>query len=94
MENFVHLYVRNGLPHPWSEDFEFVHFEIFTGVEEDKGTYFLSVSCKDKTRKHNYIGGSDEDYIIYKGVRYTNKTFNKLKMVIDNETNLAAIEGL
>ena len=40
------------------------------------------------------IGVSDEDYIIYKGVRYTNKTFNKLKMILNNETNLAALEEL
>ena len=94
MENFVHLYVWNGIPHPWREDFEFIRFEIFAGVEEDKGNYFFRVLRKDKTAKNNFIGVSDEDYIIYKGIRYTNKTFNKLKMVIDNETNLAALEGL
>lgn len=94
MENFVHLYVWNGVPHPWREDFEFTHFEIFAGVEEEKGNYFFRVLRKDNTAKNNFIGVSDEDYIIYKGVRYTNKTFSKLKMLLDNEANLAAIEEL
>ena len=94
MENFLHLYVWNGVPRPWREDFEFVRFEIFVGIEEDKGNYFFMVLRKDKTAKNNFIGVSDEDYIIYKGIRYTNKTFNKLKMLLDNETNLAALEEL
>ena len=94
MENFVHLYVWNGIPHPWREDFDFIRFEIFAGVEEDKGNYFFRVWRKDNTTKNNFIGVSDEDYIIYKGIRYTNKTFNQLKMVLDNETNLAALEEL
>lgn len=94
MENFVHVYVWNGCPRPWRVDFEFVRFEIFAGVEEDKGNYFFRVQNKDKTVQNNFIGVSDEDYIIYKGVRYTNKTFNKLKMLLDNETNLAALEEL
>jgi len=94
MENFLHLYVWNGVPHPWREEYEFTHFEIFVGVEEDKGNYFFRVWRKDNTVKNNFIGVSDEDYIIYKGIRYTNKTFSKLKMVLDNDANLAAIEGL
>ena len=94
MENFLHVYVWNGCPRPWRVDFEFVRFEIFAGVEEDKGNYFFRVQNKDKTVQNNFIGVSDEDYIIYKGVRYTNKTFNKLKMILDNETNLAALEEL
>ena len=94
MENFLHVYVWNGVPRPWRVDFEFVRFEIFAGVEVDKGNYLFRVRSKDKTVKNNFIGISDEDYIIYKGVRYTNKTFNKLKMILDNETNLAALEEL
>ena len=94
MENFLHVYVWNGCPHPWRVDFEFVRFEIFAAVEVDKGNYFFRVRDKDKIVKNNFIGVSDEDYIIYKGVRYTNKTFNKLKMILDNETNLAALEEL
>ena len=94
MENFLHVYVWNGCPHPWRVDFEFVRFEIFAGVDVNNGNYFFRVRDKDKIVKNNFIGVSDEDYIIYKGVRYTNKTFNKLKMILDNETNLAALEEL
>lgn len=94
MENFLHVYVWNGFPLPWRMDFEFVRFEIFAGVDEDKGNYFFKVRDKDKIVKNNFIGVSDEDYIIYKGVRYTNKTFNRLKMILDNETNLVALEEL
>lgn len=94
MENFLHVYIWNGFPLPWHMDFEFVRFEIFAGVDEDKGNYFFKVRVKDNIVKNNFIGVSDEDYIIYKGVRYTNKTFNRLKMILDNETNLAALEEL
>ena len=93
MENFLHVYIWNGVPRPWRVDFEFVRFEIFAAVEVDKGYYFFKVRNEDNT-KNNFIGVSDEDYIIYKGIRYTNKTFNKLKMILDNETNLDAIEEL
>lgn len=37
---------------------------------------------------------SDTDYIEYNGKRYTNKNLDKLKMVIENEKNEAAIDAL
>lgn len=37
---------------------------------------------------------SDTDYIEYNGVRYTSKNLDKLKMIVENEKNEAAIDAL
>lgn len=35
-----------------------------------------------------------ENYIVYRGVKYTNEVFQKLVLVLKNENNLAVIEEL
>ena len=55
MENFLHVYVWNGAPQPWREDFEFVRFEIFAEVETITGNYFYRVLLKDKTVKNQFM---------------------------------------
>jgi hypothetical protein len=37
---------------------------------------------------------SDTDYIEYNGMRYTSKNLDKLKMIVENEKNEAAIDAL
>lgn len=94
MKNFIHVYVINGVPKPWNVDCDFVKFEIFTDVEPEEGHYFFRVKLEDNTAKNNFIGLADEDYIIYKDIKYTKETFGQLMMLLENEKTMAAIEGL
>ena len=53
-----------------------------------------SLSRNTAATSNGFTLFSDTDYIEYNGKRYTNKNLDKLKMIVENEKNEAAIDAL
>ena len=80
-------------------------FTNILGISESNGIYLdnnakvIESNLKSLARNtadssNGFTLYSDTDYIEYNGKRYTNKNLDKLKMIIENEKNEAAIDAL
>ncbi len=80
-------------------------FTKILGISESNGIYLdnnakvIETNLKSLARNtadssNGFTLYSDTDYIEYNGKRYTNKNLDKLKMIVENEKNEAAINAL
>ena len=80
-------------------------FTKILGISESNGIYLdnnakvIESNLKSLARNtaessNGFTLYSDTDYIEYNGKRYTNKNLDKLKMIVENEKNEAAIDAL
>ena len=80
-------------------------FTKILGISESNGIYLdnnakvIESNLKSLARNtadssNGFTLYSDTDYIEYNGKRYTSKNLDKLKMIVENEKNEAAIDAL
>ena len=80
-------------------------FSKILGISESNGIYLdnnakvIESNLKSLIRNsvdssNGFMLYSDTDYIDYNGKRYTSKNLDKLKMIVENEKNEAAIDAL